>query len=80
LSRRALPLVVVSGILEALGSALYVTGAHASPATAAVLSSQFAAIAAVSAFVLFGERLARIQLAGISLVAIGVTALAIIRS
>ena len=79
LSRRALPLVVVSGVLEALGSALYVTGAHASPATAAVLSSQFAAIAAVAAFLLFGERLARVQLAGVTLVTIGVTALAIVR-
>ncbi len=79
LSRRALPLVVVSGVLEALGSALYVTGAHVSPAAAAVLSSQFAAIAALSAFILFGERLARIQLIGITLVFIGVTALAIVR-
>ena len=80
LSRRALPLVVVSGVLEALGSALYVTGAHASPAMAAVLSSQFAAIAALSAFILFGERLARVQFAGIALVGIGVTALAIVRA
>lgn len=79
LSRRALPLVIVSGVLEALGSALYVTGAHVSPAAAAVLSSQFAAIAALSAFILFGERLARIQLIGITLVFIGVTALAIVR-
>lgn len=80
LSRRALPLVVISGVLEAVGSAAYVTGAHASPATAAVLSSQFATIAAVSAFVLFGERLARVQLAGVTLVAVGVTALAIVRA
>lgn len=80
LSRRALPLVVVSGVLEAVGAALYVSGAHASPATAAVLGSQFAAIAALSAFVLFGERLARIQLVGIIIVGIGVTALAIVRS
>ncbi len=80
ISRRALPLVVVSGVLEALGSALYVTGAHASPATAAVLSSQFAAIAAVSAFILFGERLGRVQAVGIVTVVIGVTALAIIRA
>jgi len=79
LSRRALPLVVVSGVLEALGSALYVTGAHASAATAAVLSSQFAAIAAVSAFILFGERLARVQLAGVTLIALGVTVLAVVR-
>jgi len=80
LPRRALPLVVVSGVLEALGSALYVTGAHASPAMAAVLSSQFAAIAVLSAFILFGERLARVQFAGITLVGVGVTALAIVRA
>ena len=79
ISRRALPLVVVSGVLEALGSALYVTGAQVSPAAAAVLSSQFAAIAALSAFVLFGERLGRVQAVGIVIVGIGVTALAIVR-
>ena len=79
LSRAALPLVLVSGLLEAIGSALYVTGAQASPATAAVLSSQFAAIAAVSAFFLFGERLARVQIAGVTAIALGVTALAIVR-
>lgn len=79
ISRRALPFVIISGVLEALGSALYVTGAHASPATAAVLSSQFASIAALSAFLLFGERLGRVQFVGIVLVFVGVTALAIVR-
>ncbi len=79
ISRRALPFVIVSGVLEALGSALYVTGAHVSPAAAAVLSSQFAAIAALSAFLLFGERLGRVQFVGIMLVFVGVTALAIVR-
>jgi drug/metabolite transporter (DMT)-like permease len=79
LSRRALPLVVVSGVLEAVGSSVYVIGAHVSPATAVVLSSQFAAIAAVSAFVVFKERLGRIQVVGVSVIAVGVTALAIIR-
>jgi len=80
LSRRALPLVLVSGVLEAVGLAVYVTGAHVSPATAAVLGSQFAAIAAVSAFIFFGERLARIQVVGVSVVAVGVAALAIVRA
>ncbi len=80
LSRRALPLVAVSGVLEAVGTAAYVTGAHASPAMAAVLGSQFAAIAAVAAFIVFKERLARIQVVGVSVIVVGVTALAIIRS
>ena len=80
LSRQALPLVLVSGVLEALGSGLYVIGAHVSPAAAAVLSSQFAAITAVGAFILFGERLTRIQLVGVAIIAMGVTGLAVIRA
>ena len=80
LSRQALPLVVLSGVLEVVGNGAYVIGAHASPATAAVLGSQFAAIAAVSAYFLFKERLARIQVVGVSVVVLGVTALAIVRA
>ena len=80
LSRRAAPLVVLSGILEAVGSALYVIAAKDGVAAAAVLSSQFAAIAAVGAFIAFGERLQRIQLAGVALIAVGVTALAAVRA
>ncbi len=80
LSRRALPLVVSSGIFEVIGATSYVTGAHASPAMAAVLSSQFAAIAVVSAFILFGERMARIQVMGVALIGVGVAVLAVIRA
>jgi drug/metabolite transporter (DMT)-like permease len=76
LSRRALPLVVLSGVLEALGSGLYVVAARDGVAPAAVLSSQFAAIAALAAFIFFGERLQRVQVAGVVLIALGVTALA----
>jgi len=76
LTRRAAPLVVLSGVLEALGSGLYVVAAHDGVAAAAVLASQFAAIAAVAAFFLFGERLQRVQLIGVALIAVGVTALA----
>jgi drug/metabolite transporter (DMT)-like permease len=80
ISRRVAPLVVLSGVLEALGSGLYVVGASAGVATAAVLSSQFAAIAAVAAYFLFGERLQRVQIAGVVLIAVGVTALAAVRA
>jgi len=61
--------------LEAVGSGVYVIAASEDIAVAAVLSSQFAAIVAVGGFLLFGERLQRIQLAGIVLIAIGVTLL-----
>ena len=62
LTRRALPLVVVAGICEVLGFYSYSAGARDGIAVASVLSSQFSTLAAVGAFVLFGERLSRIQL------------------
>ena len=80
LVRAAVPLVILSGILEASGSALYVIAAKDGVAAAAVLSSQFAAIAAIGAFLLFGERLQRIQVVGVVLIAVGVTALAAARA
>jgi transporter family protein len=80
LVRAALPLVVVSGVLEAFGSGLYVLAALDGVATAAVLGSQFAAFAAIAAFLFFGERLSRIQIAGVGLIAVGVTALAAVRT
>jgi drug/metabolite transporter (DMT)-like permease len=80
LTRPAVPLVIVAGVLEALGSGLYVIAARDGVAAAAVLSSQFAAIAAVFAFFVFGERLQRVQLVGVVLVAVGVAALAGVRS
>lgn len=75
MTRRALPLVAVSGVCEVAGFALFAFGARHGIAVAAVLSSQFAAIAAVGAFVLFRERLTRLQLTGVALVAAGVGAL-----
>jgi drug/metabolite transporter (DMT)-like permease len=80
LTRRALPLVAVAGVLEVLGGAVYVVAASDTIAVAAVLSSQFAAIAAVGGFVLFGERLQRLQVIGVALIAIGVTVLATVSS
>ena len=76
LTRAALPLVVVAGLLEVFGGAIYVIAATADIAVAAVLSSQFAAIAAVAAFFVFRERLQRIQVIGVVMIAIGITALA----
>jgi uncharacterized membrane protein len=75
LTRRALPLVALAGVLEVAGGAVYVIAATADTAVAAVLSSQFAAIAAIGAFLLFRERLQRIQVVGIVTIAIGVALL-----
>jgi drug/metabolite transporter (DMT)-like permease len=76
LSRRAVPLVVLAGVLEIFGGGIYVVAASEGVAVAAVLSSQFAAIAAVGAFILFGERLQRMQVVGVALIGVGITALA----
>jgi drug/metabolite transporter (DMT)-like permease len=76
LSGRALPLVVVAGIGELIGSTAAAWGATDSIPISAVLGSQFAAIAAVVAFFLFGERLSRSQVAGVLFIVVGVTALA----
>jgi drug/metabolite transporter (DMT)-like permease len=76
LSRAALPLVVVSGVGEVFGSMLSVWGSKESIPIAAVTGSQFAAVAAVVAFLLFGERLGRVQVAGVVLIVAGVSVLA----
>ena len=80
LTRQAIPFVLVSGVLEAAGTALYVTGAQEGIAATAVLSSQFAPIAAIGAYLLFGERLARVQLLGVVILIAGVTTLAFVRA
>ena len=72
LSRRAVPFVVGSGLAEVVGFVSYAIGARHGIAVAAVLASQFAAIAAVGAAVLFKERLGRAGVAGLIVIAIGV--------
>lgn len=75
-TRQALPLVVVAGIGEVIGSTSAAWAATTSIPISAVLGSQFAAIAAVVAYLLFGERLSRSQVLGVILIVAGVSALA----
>ena len=75
MTREAAPLVVASGLLEVAGLVAFTLGARHGIAVAAVLGSQFAAIAAVAAFVLFRERLARVQIVGVVVIATGVAVL-----
>jgi drug/metabolite transporter (DMT)-like permease len=72
LTRRALPLVVGSGIAEVVGFFSYTDASRHGIAIASVLSSQFAAVAALGAFLLFKERLSRLQLLGVVVVVCGV--------
>jgi drug/metabolite transporter (DMT)-like permease len=75
LTRRAVPLVVASGLCEVVGFASFAWGARHGLAISAVLASQFAAVSAVAAYFLFGERLTRGRTIGVATVAVGVAAL-----
>ncbi len=75
LTRRALPLVVVAGVCEVVGFYSYTLGSRHGIAIAAVLSSQFGALAAVIAYGLFRERLTRVQVCGVIVMIVGVALL-----
>ena len=74
------PLLVVSGIAEVIGFVSFVVGARHGIAITAVLGSQFAALAAIAAFLFLGERLRRVQIAGVCAIAVGVAGLSILRA
>lgn len=80
LSREAVPFVIVVALAEVIGTAVYAFGARDGIAVAAVTSSQFGAIAAVVSVVAFGERLRRIQVAGVVVIAGGVAILAALQT
>lgn len=80
ITRRALPLVVASGLFEIGGFASYALGSRHGIAVAAVLASQFAAVAAIASFVLFRERLTRVQLAGVASISVGVAILSALQA
>jgi len=75
MTRRALPFVVASGLCEIAGLLLFNIGARESIAVTAIVSSQFAALAAAGAYMMFGERLYRVQLAGVVAIVVGVSVL-----
>jgi drug/metabolite transporter (DMT)-like permease len=77
---RALPFVLTSGIAEVAGFYAYTAGARHGIAVAAVLSSQFATLSVLVAYVLFKERLGRLQLAGVITVIVGVALLSALRA
>jgi drug/metabolite transporter (DMT)-like permease len=80
LTSRALPLVIASGLAEVAGFYSYTLGSRHGLAIAAVLASQFAVLALAASYVLFGERLSRVQLAGVACVLVGVAALGVLRA
>jgi len=79
LRREALPFVALIGLVEVVGTASFALGARQSIAIAAVLASQFAAISAIAAFLLYRERLSVRQRSGVVAIALGVAALTALR-
>ncbi len=77
---QALPFVVLTGLAEVGGLAAFLVGAREEIAVTAVLASLFAPFAALAAFLLFRERLAVRQLAGIAVVTVGVGTLGILHA
>ena len=72
--------VVIMAFTEAVGYTLFSMAAADSAAIASVMSSMFAPIAAIAAYLLFKERLGRMQLAGVVVIVAGVVALAVARA
>ena len=76
LTRAALPLVLASGVLELAGYVSFIVGVGSgNVAVPAVLSSLFAVVAGVLGFFLLGERLRRVQFAGVAATVLGVVVL-----
>ena len=80
LSRAALPLVLASGLSEIVGFASYGIGTRHGIAVTAVVASQFAPLAVLFAYLVFRERLTRLQLGGIVAIVIGVSVLSALQA
>ena len=80
ITRRALPLVVAGGICEVAGFSLFTVSARHGIAVTAVLASSFPALSALAAYVLFREKLGRLQIAGAATIVIGVLLLGGLRT
>jgi drug/metabolite transporter (DMT)-like permease len=80
LTRSTAPLVVGMGFAEVIGFTCFAIGAQYQVAVTSVLASQFAPIAAVMAFVLFKERLGRLQVTGVGIIVVAVAALSLATS
>jgi drug/metabolite transporter (DMT)-like permease len=79
MTRSAVPIVIVVALGEVVGNASFVLGAQESISVASVLASQYAAVAAVAAFILFRERLTMPQRSGFVAIAVGVAIITVLR-
>jgi drug/metabolite transporter (DMT)-like permease len=80
ITRSTAPLVIAMGFTEVLGFVCYSIGAQYQVGVTSVLASQFAPIAAVMAYVLFKEKLGRLQIVGVVILVLAVTALTLVQT
>lgn len=78
ITRSTMPMVIAMGFTEVLGFVCFAIGAQVQVAVMSVFASQFAPIAAVAAYVLFKEKLGRLQIVGVAVIVLGVTALSLV--
>ena len=78
ITRSTVWMVVAMGFTEVIGYVCFAIGAQYQIAVMSVFASQFAPIAAVAAYFLFRERLGRLQIAGVVVIVVGVTALSLV--
>lgn len=78
ITRDTVWMVVAMGFTEVIGYVCFAIGAQYQLAVMSVFASQFAPIAAVAAYFLFRERLGRLQIAGVVVIVLGVTALSLV--
>jgi drug/metabolite transporter (DMT)-like permease len=74
-TRQTAPLIAIAAVCEVAGLAAFVVGSRDGIAVSVVIASQYAALATIAAFVLFRERLAPLQVAGVAAIVCGVAAL-----
>jgi drug/metabolite transporter (DMT)-like permease len=72
--------VTFSAIAELVGFAAFIGGSQNGVAIPAVLASQFAAVAAATSYLVFGERLGMRQRAGAAVIFAGVAVLSLLRA
>jgi drug/metabolite transporter (DMT)-like permease len=77
---RALRMVAFSAFAELIGFAAFIGGSRHGVAIPAVLASQFAAVAAATSYLVFGERLGVRQRTGAAVIFAGVAALSLLRA
>jgi len=73
-------MVTFSAVAELVGFAAFIGGSQNGVAIPAVLASQFAAVAAATSYVVFGERLGVRQRAGAAVIFAGVAVLSLLRA